>query len=185
MCFFTYYVSTRNNQLNSPLLHLPGELRNRIYEYVYFDAKVVVEDHYFSYSVPRRKKSPIHVLATCQQIRHEATTIFWNECTIDARVSFLRLDLQSAMGSSNCARITSLVVHQDILSGQKEYNSTVPISNPLAYLPLLRKVVLEGYWFDEEAEAVLRCIRAEGVEVECIEHNWTKTDDWPDWVSDQ
>ncbi|KAI4665169.1 uncharacterized protein J4E88_010617 [Alternaria novae-zelandiae] len=163
---------TRSNQLNSPLLRLPGEIRNRIYEYTFFDCKMIVKDPHRRGLIYRRNNSPLHVLATCQQIRHEATTIFWNECTIDAASVFPRRELEPAVGSSNCARITSLVVDQGILY-QEQYNFTVPISNTLANFPLLSKVRLVYYLPDEEVEAALRCIRAMGIEVECIEPNRT------------
>jgi len=61
---------------------------------------------------------------------------------------------------------------------QEQYNFTVPISNPLANFPLLRKVRLEYYLPDKEVEAALRCIRAKGIEVECMFSDWTEPDEY-------
>ncbi|KAG9186359.1 hypothetical protein G6011_02915 [Alternaria panax] len=40
--------TTRDNQINSPLLRLPGEIRNYIYEYVFSGSDAFVKDLYWS-----------------------------------------------------------------------------------------------------------------------------------------
>ncbi|CAN9209252.1 unnamed protein product [Alternaria alternata] len=71
----------RDNQLNSPLLRLPAELRNRIYHFT-FDTNVVVLD------LPGYKNStesyyppgtpyPLALAQSCTQCRYEALPYFW------------------------------------------------------------------------------------------------------------
>lgn len=71
--------STEANQRNSPLLRLPGEIRNKIYEYTFSGTSVYARN-----LRPRRKDLRPHpslVLLTCRQIRHEATARFYNFTT--------------------------------------------------------------------------------------------------------
>jgi len=58
-------ASTAANQLRSPLLRLPGEIRNRIYGYAFFG-----ENH-----------TEIALLKTCKQIEHEAKPIYYSHIT--------------------------------------------------------------------------------------------------------
>ncbi|KAI4641186.1 hypothetical protein J4E93_008065 [Alternaria ventricosa] len=174
---------TRDNQLNSPLLRLPGEIRNRIYEYTFFDAKVMVTDPDWDWNgrVPWRNERPNHVLAICQQIRHEATSIFWNECMIQPVGIFFFSEVASIMGVSNCARITSLYVNMGLAFDGIVFDSTLPVPYPLADFPLLRKLKVNGVFFrpkNEDEDAILRCIRAKGVEVDCMDHEFGLDPRW-------
>ncbi|KAI4714359.1 hypothetical protein J4E89_000038 [Alternaria sp. Ai002NY15] len=173
----------RDNQINSPLLRLPGELRNRIYECVFFDAEVNVThpDWNWNGRGGRQVQSQIHVLATCQQIRHEATSIFWNECMIYPVGIYTFSGVASIMGESNCARITSLCVDMSLVFDGIAFYFTLPVPYPLADFPLLRKLNVIGDFSkpkDDIEDAMLRCIRAKGVEVDCIDQDFSLDQGW-------
>ncbi|KAI4920644.1 uncharacterized protein J4E92_008287 [Alternaria infectoria] len=162
----------RNNQLNSPLLRLPGETRNRIYEYVFFDSEVVAKERWGpqDYSMPRHNKSVIYVLATCQQIRHEATKIFWDRCTINAKAicDIQRVNLY--MGPANSALVTSLLVDSYAVTSLIHRSGALPLRVPwdLQQFPMLRKlrVVNIPHFPLKAQEDILRGISALGIAVE-------------------
>ncbi|RYO21275.1 hypothetical protein AA0111_g9708 [Alternaria arborescens] len=71
----------RDNQLNSPLLHLPAELRNRIYHFTFDTNEVVLilpgyKDPPGFYSPPPTS-NPLGLAQTCTQCRYEALPYFW------------------------------------------------------------------------------------------------------------
>jgi len=85
------------------------------------------------------------------------------------------------MGVSNCARITSLFVHAGLVFDVTVLNSTLPVSYPLADFPLLRKLDVTGFFFrpkNEKEDAILRCIRVNGVEVDCIDRDFGCDQEW-------
>lgn len=62
----------------SPFLLLPGEVRNRIYAYLFIHAgRIVVPDEQFPHA-PKAAVAGINLLSSCQQIHSEATGIFYN-----------------------------------------------------------------------------------------------------------
>jgi hypothetical protein len=79
---------TRNNQLLSPLLRLPAELRHRIYELSYEGGALSI------LLSPSRKTGNPHthkstgayaLRSTCRQIRFESETIFYKRYVLDLR----------------------------------------------------------------------------------------------------
>ncbi|KAI2485321.1 hypothetical protein Ptr902_04261 [Pyrenophora tritici-repentis] len=69
---------TQENQLQSPFLRLPAELRKRIYDLACANEVVHV---YNPISLPRVPYNLIYLLQICRQIRYEAKTIFYSTCT--------------------------------------------------------------------------------------------------------
>ncbi|KAF2127147.1 hypothetical protein P153DRAFT_368483 [Dothidotthia symphoricarpi CBS 119687] len=66
---------TQASQLNSPLLRLPAELRNKIYEYIFYDTRVSFARQVFF--LPPRPYYPSHtILLACRQIWHESLPTF-------------------------------------------------------------------------------------------------------------
>jgi hypothetical protein len=122
-------------------LRLPGELRNRIYEYVFYLSEEKVRRKRLPKLEPRTNFTSIHVLATCRIIRHEASAIFWNACCIDAEDFESVLHLEDVIGSLNCSRITWIIVSPDV-------QQKLLRSERLEKLPSVRQVevqVREGY----------------------------------------
>jgi hypothetical protein len=74
--------STAENQVNSPLLRLPPELRNRIYSFVFAPrvARVIYLSTNLSYTT-----WPLTTLGVCRQIRFEASPILFANITFDLR----------------------------------------------------------------------------------------------------
>ena len=173
-CYLTKYISTRNNQLNSPLLRLPGEIRNRIYEYIFSGLETRVIDSYWGDPPCEGTYRAVYILATCRQILHEASSIFWQECIVDARncMSYDCLYGRGGPSWADCARITSLLVTED-----DAHELLIPCV--LQNFPKLRKVYVEQYnvgadvdWYDEELQ---RDLSAKGLEVELREMERTRT----------
>jgi hypothetical protein len=163
----------RANQLNSPLLRLPGEIRNRIYEYTFSESVVVVSDGYANRSYTRKNNTPLHILATCQQIRHEATSFFWKHCTIDAQRSRYLGDVKKAMGSENCARVTSLNMREGAVAVYIRYNLNKSRTKRfhLEDFPAVQRICVwrVGWGFtDEQVTGTMRFyLDGEDVEVVC------------------
>ncbi|KAI4696813.1 uncharacterized protein J4E88_000992 [Alternaria novae-zelandiae] len=67
---------TLQNQVDSPLLRLPGEIRNKIYAYACSRTQAVFNNS------PRARKSTA-IISTCSQMRHEAHAIFFAHATLD------------------------------------------------------------------------------------------------------
>jgi hypothetical protein len=83
-------LCAQRNQRESPLLRLPAELRNEIYELVFRGQRVrinnITQDD-FGEAVKTTKvwKSPLALLAACRQIKFEAFPIAYKSCTFDLR----------------------------------------------------------------------------------------------------
>ncbi|RYN69246.1 hypothetical protein AA0117_g10939 [Alternaria alternata] len=72
---------TRDNQLNSPLLRLPAELRNRIYHFTFDTNEVVLGPRSLwdppDFWAPRATPYPLGLAQTCTQCNYEALPYFW------------------------------------------------------------------------------------------------------------
>ena len=115
-------ASTQENQVRSPLLCLPAELRNRIYELVFSTAAVKarpllrtlsVKVHpawddpkvYPDYDGPR---GTMALLQTCRQINTEAMQFFLSTMTFDTELCSLN-GFVSAFGEDKAAVMASIV----------------------------------------------------------------------------
>ncbi|KAI8934134.1 hypothetical protein NX059_008889 [Plenodomus lindquistii] len=76
----TQESKTQANQRLSPLLRLPGEMRNRIYELVYDKAIVIVDTPTINALQPHAFTG---FLLSCRQINHGATPLFYQHCIFD------------------------------------------------------------------------------------------------------
>jgi hypothetical protein len=68
MSIFLTSWSTVLNDRNSPLLRLPGELRNRIYEYVIDECGYVFRDRDFPILASGERKNRVAILVVCRQV---------------------------------------------------------------------------------------------------------------------
>ena len=90
--------STQANAKNSPLLRLPGELRNRIYEHALADSFIEPMSYQRTVSRhPRESSNPpmsatVSLIRTCRQTRSEAEPLFFAHTTFgfDSRYDFHR-----------------------------------------------------------------------------------------------
>jgi hypothetical protein len=79
--------STQLNATNSPLLHLPGELRNQIYGYVLGDLKL----KFYLYKASFRKKgNKLELLFTCRQVYAETALLPYTLNTFTFKTSALK-----------------------------------------------------------------------------------------------
>lgn len=114
--FSTYNDSARVNQLDSPFLRLPGELRNRIYDYYFSDAVAVVKDTSGHSEKEKRFKQhfpntrPLALLEACRQICHEASPLFWNLATIGVQANTHVRAIGKLLMMPKCTLITSLCI---------------------------------------------------------------------------
>ncbi|RII13561.1 hypothetical protein CUC08_Gglean004331 [Alternaria sp. MG1] len=72
---------SRDNQLNSPLLRLPAELRNRIYHFTFDTNEVVLGPPGYwdppDFCSPRATSYPLGLAQACTQCNYEAIPYFW------------------------------------------------------------------------------------------------------------
>lgn len=116
--------STAHNQLASPLLHLPAELRNKIYEYVFTPRTAIVPASRPSWWRPWNCAGPdnwpFSPVQACRQIRHEAKLIMLINTTFD----FQDLGYGSAM-----KRVLELMPHDIISCSSVEQGLRGKLSN--------------------------------------------------------
>ncbi|KAI4941262.1 hypothetical protein J4E91_010839 [Alternaria rosae] len=136
------------------------EFRNRVYEYTFYGTEVVVKSPYVDYLTLPQIGFPFSVLAICKQINHETSCIFWIMCIIDAELLFCSTLLEETMEGSTSARITSLVVDEDVARGP--YSSSIQQT-----FPKLRKLYVQNFLFNGDTADVVTSLSAQGIEVEC------------------
>jgi hypothetical protein len=101
----TNFLRTQTNQLQSPLLRLPAELRNIIYDFAFVN--ISVQSHhphppewnwdfrcYLHSRVGCYWKEP-GLLSTCRQVRFEASSAYYEFCAFDFPL-YLLSDLETA-----------------------------------------------------------------------------------------
>lgn len=104
-------ASTQENQVHSPLLRLPAELRNRIYELAFPTTAIKVHPAwddpkvYPGYDGPR---GIMALLQTCRQINAEATEFFLSTLTFDTESCSLH-GFVKAFGGDKAALVTSII----------------------------------------------------------------------------
>jgi hypothetical protein len=109
-------LSTAANQRNSPLLRLPAELRNRVYELASRDAMVhikTLEDFVSQQETINDSTGVIALPLVCKQIHHEAVPrLLYLQSTFHTTPSRFAeaLASNSNIGRENCKLITSLVI---------------------------------------------------------------------------
>lgn len=176
---------TRCNQLESPFLRLPAEIRNQIYEHV-FGPIVWVDPLVFRDPWDRDNKPPNWVefplLETCCQINHEAMPIAFRNCTFDFTGADFEFQInlfarpwtpaQRARGKF----ITHIVVSELSVCDelQKIYDFFTSFDRP-AKLPALKHMEIEcSNYKVHEREALLRNgPMVEGLKVDIIDmYNW-------------
>ncbi|KAI4714532.1 hypothetical protein J4E89_000212 [Alternaria sp. Ai002NY15] len=107
----------RINQLKSPFLRLPAELRNLIYLFTFTDS--VIRMH------PRKGEqsatNPIGLICCCRQLRHEANSLFGSTATfgMELAMPYSHEAAIAAIGAERCARITSIQI--SLLSVEFQY----------------------------------------------------------------
>ncbi|KAI4648202.1 hypothetical protein J4E93_004614 [Alternaria ventricosa] len=85
-----YIDSTQRNQLESPLLKLPGEVRNKIYNYVFSVGSVHFGRSHHHYRTSETDYVPegcdptdlLDVTSTCRQIRSDTSTLLFKNNVI-------------------------------------------------------------------------------------------------------
>ena len=145
--------STHKNRLTSPLLRLPAEIRNTIYNYIGTCTTIKVDvwiQATASHGKTLRLKFQLPaLLATCKQVRHEATTLLCKLSTVDtdaiAAFGWLHSDCDHAF----CALVTCVRVPRDFaVSIARGARARAFRSEDFAYstvsLPSLEKIIVQG-----------------------------------------
>ena len=150
---YTLSSSTHKNRLTSPLLRLPAEIRNTIYNYIGTCTTIKVDvwtQATASHGKTLRLKFQLPaLLATCKQIRHEAKTLLCKLSTVhtDAITAFgwLHSDCDHAF----CALVTCVRIPREFaVSVARGARARAFRSEDLAYstvsLPSLEKIIVQG-----------------------------------------
>ena len=109
--------SARVNQLTSPLLRLPAELRNLIYLFTFTDSMIRMHPQKGEQSAT----NPIGLICCCRQLHREANSLFYTTATFEMEMA-LPYSYEAAIvaiGAERCARITSIQI--SLLSVEFQY----------------------------------------------------------------
>ncbi|CAN9192931.1 unnamed protein product [Alternaria alternata] len=104
---------TTANQLKSPLIRLPGEIRNRVYKLAFCGENTTRNA----------------LLKTCKQIEHEAKPIYYSNLTLSFGKPWNLRRLINGVELEMCAKITSVRAHVQEASytlGNVRYTSFLP-----------------------------------------------------------
>lgn len=147
--------STHKNRLTTPLLRLPAEIRNTIYNYIGTCTTIKVDvwtqqATASSHGKTLRLKFQLPaLLATCKQIRHEATTLLCKLSTVDTDATTAFGWLHSDCDHAFCALVTCVRVPRDFaVSVARGARARAFRSEDFAYstvsLPSLEKIIVKG-----------------------------------------
>ena len=163
----------------SPFLRLPAEVRNTIYNYIgtctIIGVDVWTQDNTTD---PNRRTLKLKfclpdLLATCQQIRHEAKTLVCKLMTVDTNVASAFGWLHSHCDHDLCKLVTCLKVPRyfaaSIARDARAHASRLeyPASRATVSLPSLDKIVVKGRMstHNRVKAALRRWARNESLEV--------------------
>ncbi|KAI4616899.1 hypothetical protein J4E83_006481 [Alternaria metachromatica] len=99
---------THTNQPPSPLLHLPAELRNKIYTFIFTNTTININKLLIKKDVLGRYPSVRAVLYTCRQIYIEASALSFTLCTFVPSYFALRFFSSSNLPTAGFGRIERL-----------------------------------------------------------------------------
>ncbi|KAI8934133.1 hypothetical protein NX059_008888 [Plenodomus lindquistii] len=154
---------TEYNQLSSPLLHLPAELRNHIYIYAFHGALVKADvRHAWMFQPPDEPE--IHdtygsskgdsLLHVCRQIRHEAGDLIYYHCTFDFDNALFNVDYADnpkfAAGLARYANVRYLRISMQTALGWHSLRRSRMYTVKLNRIPNFAKIfpVLERCYVD-------------------------------------
>ncbi|KAI8934316.1 hypothetical protein NX059_009054 [Plenodomus lindquistii] len=153
---------TRENILTSPLLRLPAELRNKIYEQ-YFAGLVyrVHQTHMskcnLSVMVPTSHiQDPVALLLTCRQTNFEASTMLYAVPTF----SFRRFGVDPSMigyvlEEKICSRVTSMEIDRRT-ARYMIYQSALLRERYVDMFPTLKEVYVYGSAGDDQHDIIAK-----------------------------
>ncbi|KAF1928504.1 uncharacterized protein M421DRAFT_4976 [Didymella exigua CBS 183.55] len=152
-----YDAVTQHNAINSPLLRLPAEIRNTIYEYIFDVADATTLERVLSPTSTGRYRvvlSSSRLLHVCRQTRFEARP-FQTGSTyshLDIRIESRHLpDLVNWVGGPQCARVVEIgmflslagAIHRQIRRSTVQGSYTGPWSTSGDQVfPLLKRVII-------------------------------------------
>ncbi|KAI4915294.1 hypothetical protein J4E85_010419 [Alternaria conjuncta] len=129
---------TLQNQVDSPLLRLPGEIRNKIYAYACSRTQAVFNNS------PRARKSTA-IISTCSQMRHEAHAIFFAHATLDLR-ALLFSEFPQTLPHADFQLVTSIHLRsQRIIRLLREDEHFVAERQGAKLFPELERVYVAGW----------------------------------------
>ena len=149
-------ASTLQNQLKSPLLRLPAEIRNKIYTYVALSTTIKVtgtfdrDQHSQPYTLYLRAPG---LARSCKQIHHEATTLLYSLATFDITKHSTTFLLERGFNRNICSLVTSIRVSGILAFSVMSKSDSVTRSfrmntTPAGYLPGLKRVYVQKIYWD-------------------------------------
>ncbi|KAI4661574.1 uncharacterized protein J4E78_004363 [Alternaria triticimaculans] len=147
---------TQLNHDNSPLLQLPGELRNRIYKFVlhyhlpiYVDIPALEDEH--GNSVPRENtRRMLALLYTCRQIHSEASMMYYALNTFQFELDTSLIECTSSLTAEQLNAVKSIDMTGELVEEiemRAEHHASDSPRLHLDTLTSLQKVSIYPYAF--------------------------------------
>ena len=136
------------NQLTSPFLKLPGEIRNKIYEYTFINIQIHIHS-LSSYSYNRSTA----LISACSQLRFEARTMFFARAIyhiFERAWDDMRL-FRDIAKLAVCQLITSIRIPR---WGANDLEGTTILS-----FPALVRVYVSGIWPLDDVDGIREKLR--------------------------
>ncbi|KAI4685067.1 hypothetical protein J4E81_008879 [Alternaria sp. BMP 2799] len=140
---------TLRNQLNSPLLRLPAEIRNKIYTFVSLSTTIKVTEVSESSLLKciLCLRAP-DLVRSCKQIQHEATTLLYSLATFDVTNHSVAFLLGRVFNRNICSLITSIKMSGYLAFSVMSKSDSAPRSwrdnrTPAGCLPSLKSVYVQ------------------------------------------
>ncbi|KAI4950348.1 hypothetical protein J4E91_004229 [Alternaria rosae] len=122
-------ANTLKNQLNSPLLRLPAEIRNKVYTYASLSARVTItrapemnlRDPSLYFELPG-----LHM--SCKQIWHEASALLPSRGTFDVSDDDEEFLLSRGLSPTICNLVTSSVYVKEVVGAELQGKLREPLN---------------------------------------------------------
>ncbi|KAI4706261.1 hypothetical protein J4E89_008995 [Alternaria sp. Ai002NY15] len=147
---------TQLNHDNSPLLQLPGELRNRIYKFVlhyhlpvYIDIPALEDEH--GNSVPRENtRRMLALLYTCRQVHSEASMMYFALNTFQFELDTSLIEFTSSLTAEQLNAVKSIDMTGELVEEiemRAEHHASDSPRLHLDTLTSLQKISIYPYAF--------------------------------------
>jgi hypothetical protein len=146
--------STRRNQLESPLLRLPAELRNAVYTYACSSNKIRVSHAKEEQSL--KPSTNLAIIHTSRQIRYEPTGPLCSHATFDLRHILFIANIPWIIGQERSRLLTSIELEGSVDC----FLVSLRLQRVTEDFPNVRRILVRCREVDVERERVRAALKA-------------------------